>query len=103
MKQKKEGIKKRLVQFVLTDHEVNNDIWPWGGEPIYRNNQFVGTVTSAAYGFTFQKQVCLGFVSHKDGKSTVTNDYVMDKNAKYHINIANKNFAARPTILPQKL
>lgn len=103
IKQKQEGIKKRLVQFVLTDHNVNNDIWPWGGEPIYRNNQLVGSVTSAAYGFTFQKQVCLGFVSHAKGNSTVTTDYVMDKNAKYHINIANTSFAARPSILPQKL
>jgi hypothetical protein len=30
---------------------------PWSGEPIYRNGEFCGFVTSAAYGFTLGKQV----------------------------------------------
>lgn len=47
MKQKEKGLKKRLVLFVLNDLDVNKDVWAWGGEPLYRNNEFVGTVTSA--------------------------------------------------------
>ncbi len=30
---------------------------PWSGEPIYRNGEYCGFVTSAAYGFTLGKQV----------------------------------------------
>lgn len=30
---------------------------PWSGEPIYRNGEFCGFVTSTAYGFTLGKQV----------------------------------------------
>lgn len=38
---------KRLVLFVLNGMDLNKDIWAWDGEPLYRNNEFVGTVTSA--------------------------------------------------------
>lgn len=46
-RQKIEGITKQLVFFHLNDIDPDSDIWPWGGEPIYRNDEFVGTVTSA--------------------------------------------------------
>lgn len=38
---------KRLVLFVLDGMDLNKDVWAWGGEPLYRNGEFVGTVTSA--------------------------------------------------------
>lgn len=46
-KQKEQGMFKQLVFFHLNDIDPDVDIWPWGGEPLYRNNEFVGTVTSA--------------------------------------------------------
>ena len=46
-KQKENGVNKHLVFFHLNDIDPDKDIWPWGGEPLYRNNEFVGTVTSA--------------------------------------------------------
>lgn len=48
-RQKEQGVEKRLTMFVLEDIDPDKDIWPWGYEPIYRNDQFVGTVTSAGY------------------------------------------------------
>jgi len=48
--------------FVLNDIDPNMDVWPWGGEPIYRNNKYVGTITSSGYGFTIDKIICLGFI-----------------------------------------
>lgn len=45
--QKEQGVSKRLVLFIVNELDINKDVWPWGGEPIYRNNEFVGTVTSA--------------------------------------------------------
>lgn len=47
LKQKEQGCTKRLVMFQLQDIDCDKDIWPWGGEPIYRNNEYMGTVTSA--------------------------------------------------------
>lgn len=49
LKQKHEGVKQRLCMFELEDIDPDKDIWPWGNEPIYRNGQFVGTVTSSGY------------------------------------------------------
>lgn len=48
-KQKEVGITKRLVFFELEDIDPDKDIWPWGGEPFYRDNEYVGNVTSAGY------------------------------------------------------
>lgn len=39
LRQKEEGVSRRLVQFHLKNHDIGNDIWPWGGEPIYRNGK----------------------------------------------------------------
>lgn len=33
--------------FHLEGIDPEKDIWPWGGEPLFRDNEFVGTVTSA--------------------------------------------------------
>lgn len=92
IKQRKEGIKKRLVMFLLEDHNIDENLWAWGREPIFRNSEFVGRVTSAGYGFTSNKLVCLGFIEHK----SITDEYVMDKNAIYHVDIAGRLFTATP-------
>lgn len=50
MRQANQGISKRLVHFTLEDtFDPDEDTWPWGGEPIYRNNIYVGNTTSTAY------------------------------------------------------
>lgn len=46
-RQKEQGVTKRLVLFMLNELDTNKNIWAWGGEPIYRNGEFVGTITSA--------------------------------------------------------
>jgi pyruvate dehydrogenase phosphatase regulatory subunit len=45
------------IQLILNDHCHETDLWPWGGEPIYRNGKYVGMCTTTGYGFTFKKQV----------------------------------------------
>ena len=45
--QKEKGVFRKLVLFVINNLDVNKDVWAWGGEPLYRNGEFVGTVTSA--------------------------------------------------------
>lgn len=46
-RQKEQGVMQRLVLFQLEDLDPDKDIWPWGNEPIFRNESFVGQVTSA--------------------------------------------------------
>ncbi|CRL07301.1 CLUMA_CG020280, isoform A [Clunio marinus] len=95
MKQKQDGIRKRLVMLLLEDHNIDENLWAWGREPIYRNDEFVGTVTSAGYGFTSDKIVCLGFIRNSSG-GNVSDNYIMDENAKYHVDIAGRLFTATP-------
>lgn len=102
MRQSTQGVKKRLVHFVLEDtFDADVDIWPWGGEPIYRNNHYVGNTTSSAFGFTLNQMVCLGFVRHHEGKN-VTPEYIL-RNGNFEIDIAGKRVAARASLQPPKM
>ncbi|CAF4483286.1 unnamed protein product [Rotaria socialis] len=95
LKQRKVGMQKRFVQFLLENHNLDADPWPWSGEPIYRNGEFCGFVTSSAYGFTLGKQVCLGHV-HAPSSVNITMNYI--RGATYEIDIATKRFRARPNL-----
>lgn len=101
--QKREGLTKRLVFFYVEDIDIDKDVWPWGGEPIYRNNEFCGTVTSAGYGFASEKLVCLGYISRPKCNESriITTDFIMDKNAVYHIDIAGGKFRLTQHIHPR--
>lgn len=78
------------VQLLLNDHDPDIDMWSWGGEPILRNGQFCGETTTTGYGYTFKKQVCLGFVKNIDPETgalgRVTNDFVLS--GDYEVEIA---------------
>lgn len=62
LQQREDRIKKRFVQFLIEDHDLYRDPWPWGNEPIYRNNKFCGFTTSTTYGFSLEKQVNNQFI-----------------------------------------
>uniref|UniRef100_A0A182NZF8 Pyruvate dehydrogenase phosphatase regulatory subunit, mitochondrial n=1 Tax=Anopheles epiroticus TaxID=199890 RepID=A0A182NZF8_9DIPT len=102
-RQKRDGLRKRLVLFHVEDIDIDKDVWPWGGEPLYRNNEFCGTVTSAGYGFASEKLVCLGYISRPDSNSvrTITTEFIMDRDAVYHIDIAGKRFRLTQHIHPK--
>lgn len=57
LQQRNEGVKRMYVQLILQDHDPDLDLWCWGGEPIYRDGQYVGATTTTGYGYTFKKQV----------------------------------------------
>jgi glycine cleavage system aminomethyltransferase T len=46
-----------VIQLFLLMIKIEFYSRPWSGEPIYRNGEYCGFVTSAAYGFTLGKQV----------------------------------------------
>ena len=89
--QKKQGVKKRLLQFLLEDPEP----LMYHNEPIYRNNKLVGYTTSAMYGHTLGASVALGYVNHTD---TIDAAYI--DNGNYVIEIAGKRYAAKASLRP---
>ncbi|XP_055891264.1 pyruvate dehydrogenase phosphatase regulatory subunit, mitochondrial-like [Biomphalaria glabrata] len=108
LRERQNGVKRRFTQFLLDDYDVHRDYWPWGGEPIYRDGQYVGLTTTCGYGFTLEKMVCLGFVGDIDNNGEYVtqrniNEWVMNKNAKYEIDIAGVRFPARPGIYTPKI
>lgn len=59
LKQSESGVKQRLAMFELEDIDPDKDVWPWGNEPVYRNGEFVGTVTSAGLVYLFLSNLCI--------------------------------------------
>ncbi|KAG8143856.1 hypothetical protein E2320_001002 [Naja naja] len=102
MAQKQEGVYKRFTMFILEDHNTDLDLWPWWGEPIYRNGCYVGKTTSSAYSYTLERHVCLGFVQNLDPETgeeqLVTPDFV--NRGEYEIDIAGQRFQAKAKLYP---
>jgi 4-methylaminobutanoate oxidase (formaldehyde-forming) len=82
---------RRLVQFLLEDP----DAMLYHNEPIYRNGQRVGLITSGMYGHTLGASVGMGYVSHADG---VTNEYIAS--GEFAIEIVDRRVAARASLTP---
>uniref|UniRef100_A0AAA9TT84 Pyruvate dehydrogenase phosphatase regulatory subunit, mitochondrial n=1 Tax=Bos taurus TaxID=9913 RepID=A0AAA9TT84_BOVIN len=102
LQQRQNGVYKRLTMFILDDHDTDLDLWPWWGEPIYRNGRYVGKTTSSAYGYTLERHVCLGFV-HNFSEDTgeeqvVTADFI--NRGEYEIDIAGHRFQAKAKLYP---
>ena len=65
LEKKKTGLKKVLLQFLLQD----TGPLLYHNEPIYKNNQIVGHLTSGSYGHFLGVAVGLGYVKLEDGES----------------------------------
>ncbi|CAL4065180.1 unnamed protein product, partial [Meganyctiphanes norvegica] len=105
--QKASGVRRLYVHLLLDDHNPEVDCWAWGGEPIYRNDKFVGRVTTTAFGYTLNNLVCLGFVLNFDSagnKDLVSPEYIME--GDYEVDIAGIRYSAsislRSPSLPTK-
>ena len=89
--QKRAGVKKRLVQFALEDPEP----LLYHNEPVLRDGEMVGYLTSGNYGHHLGRAVGLGYVGHPDG---VDADFV--NSGSYEIEVAGERFAARASLRP---
>ncbi|XP_077999633.1 pyruvate dehydrogenase phosphatase regulatory subunit, mitochondrial-like [Glandiceps talaboti] len=100
--QKESGVKKRLAMFFLDDHDIENELWPWGKEPIYRNGQFTGMTTSVGYGFSLNKVICIGWITNVNPSTgqelVVTNDHIVS--GHYEVEIFGKRYAATARFYP---
>ncbi|VDO07040.1 unnamed protein product [Brugia timori] len=98
LEQKRNGIRKRFVQLLVGNHDLDHDPWPQGGELIYRYGEPVGRTTSAAYGYTLNCQVCIGYIETKE-KMTI--EYI--KNGSYQLDIAGKFFPVQVNLFTPSL
>jgi 4-methylaminobutanoate oxidase (formaldehyde-forming) len=91
LKQKSAGLPKRLLQFKLRDPEP----LLYHNEPIWRNDQIVGHITSGAYGHTLGACIGLGYV-HMSEKLAA--DDILDGN--YEIEVAGVRVPADASLKP---
>lgn len=91
LRQKENGVNKRLAQFLLEDPER----LLYHFEPIYRDGVIAGYVTSGMYGHTLGGAIGLGYVKHAGG---VDADYV--KSGRYEIEVAGVRVPARVSLQP---
>ena len=85
------GIGKRLACFRLLDPGP----LLYGHEPIYRNGDLVGDVTSAAYGHTLGAALGLGYVNHPQAGDR---DFILA--GDYEIEVAGERVAAVASLRP---
>ncbi len=89
--QKARGVTKRLVQFALDDPEP----LLYHNEPIYRDGERVGYLTSASFGHTLGRSVGLGYVRNECGV-----DAAFVNAGQYEIEVADTRFKARASLKP---
>ena len=89
--QRETGLKRRLVVFTLDDPEA----LPLHDEPVYRDGELVGYVTSADFGHTLGRAVAFAYVENADGVST---EFVTS--GAYEIDIAGTRWPATPHLRP---
>jgi glycine cleavage system T protein len=84
-------LRRRLVVFTLEDPEP----LLYHDEPIWRDGELVGRITSGAYGHTLGRAVGLGYVEHPDG---VTDAFV--ETGGWELEIACERWRARAQLTP---
>ena len=91
LRQKEEGVKKRLVQFALEDDQP----LLYHNEPIWRNDKIVGYITSGMFGYTLGTSLGMGYISHDE---PITADFVNE--GSYEIEVATERIPAQASLRP---
>lgn len=91
-KQKEMGVNRKIVTFQIEDSQA----LLYHYEPIYRNGEKVGHMTSGQYSPLFKKSIGLGYIHNNKG--IVDENYILE--ADYKINILNQDFKATPFVSP---
>ena len=88
--QREAGVSKRLTVFVLEDPGP----LLYHNEPVWRDGELVGWITSAMYGHTVGRSIGLGYVRRKDGP--VTADWIAA--GRYELEVGLERFAAAASL-----
>ena len=92
LQQKEQGLNRRLVQFALDDPEP----LLYHNEPIWRNGEIVGRITSGMFGHTLGKSLGMGYVTNSRG--VADRDFIME--ARYEIEVAGVRVPASASLAP---
>jgi len=92
VRQKERGLTRRLVQFVMEDAEP----LLYHNEPILRDGEIVGRITSGMFGHTFGRAIGLGYVEN-DGR-IVTPEFI--RTSRFEIEVAGDRFRAKASLKP---
>ena len=91
LRQRDAGVNKRMVQFLLKDPAA----LLYHNEPIYRDGEIAGYVTSGMYGHALGGAIGLGYVHSEDG---VNAEFV--NAGKYEIEVVGEKIAADASLKP---
>jgi len=92
LREREAGVpKRRLVQFLLEDPEA----FAYHNEPLYRDGERVGFVTSAGYGHTLGACVAMGYVGHADGV-----DEAFIRSGRFEVQLADGRRTVSPALKP---
>jgi 4-methylaminobutanoate oxidase (formaldehyde-forming) len=89
LKQKEEGLKRRLVMFTLNDPEP----LLYHDEPIYRNGTLIATNTHGAYAHVLRAAMGMFYVEKPDG---IDRNWILD--AKYEVDVEDHLIEATPRL-----
>jgi 4-methylaminobutanoate oxidase (formaldehyde-forming) len=92
LRQRDEGVRRRLVVFTMEEPAH----WPSVREPILRDGEVAGHVTSAGYGYAVGKMIAMGYVAN--GGGPVDADYV--DAGSYELQIAEERVPAAASLAP---
>ena len=92
LRQRDEGVRRRLVIFTLDEPGH----WPSVREPILRNGEVAGRVTSAGYAYSIGKMIAMGYVAN--GGEPVDADYI--NAGSYELLIADQHVPAAASLAP---
>jgi 4-methylaminobutanoate oxidase (formaldehyde-forming) len=87
LRQREAGIDRRLAVLTLDDPEP----LMYHNEPIWRDGELVGRITSAMFGHTIGRSIGLGYVRRSDGP--ITADWLAA--GAYEVEIATERFPTR--------
>jgi 4-methylaminobutanoate oxidase (formaldehyde-forming) len=91
LEQKENGLDRRLLQFQLDDPEP----LLYHNEPIWRDGQIAGYISSGAYGHTLGGCIGLGYINRSD-----RNDPEDWLSGVYEIEVAGKRYSAKASLAP---
>ena len=91
LRQKKEGVTQRMASFLLDDDQP----LLYHNEPIWRDNEIVGYITSGMFGYTLGRSIGMGYVTNPDGVNAA---YV--KSGTYEIEVAGERIPAQVSLKP---
>jgi len=92
LRQKEDGIpRRRLVQFKLEDDQK----LLYHEEPIYRDGELIGSITSGMYGHRIEASLGMGYLRAADG---VTKDFI--EAGSYEIDVAAEHVPASAQLAP---